>query len=66
LNRAHAELGRRLQYAFSDPGLLERALTHRSKSQNNYERLEFLGDSVLNFVVSAELFERYPARRAGA
>ena len=62
---AVAELGRRLRYAFSDPGLLERALTHRSKSQNNYERLEFLGDSILNFVVSAELFERYPALTEG-
>jgi len=60
LNRAHAELCRRLSYDFADPGLLERALTHRSKSGQNYERLEFLGDSVLNFVVSAELYQRYP------
>ena len=60
MNKIHTDLSRRLQYVFSDPGLLERALTHRSKSQKNYERLEFLGDSILNFVVSAELFERYP------
>ena len=65
MNKTHAELSRRLQYAFSDPSLLERALTHRSKSQKNYERLEFLGDSILNFVVSAELFERYPALTEG-
>ena len=65
MNKTHADLSRRLQYVFSDPGLLERALTHRSKSQKNYERLEFLGDSILNFVVSAELFERYPALTEG-
>lgn len=65
MNKTHAELSRRLQYVFSDPGLLERALTHRSKSQKNYERLEFLGDSILSFVVSAELFERYPALTEG-
>ncbi len=51
---------RALGYAFRDPELLDRALTHRSKSANNYERLEFLGDSVLNYVVSNELFKRYP------
>ncbi len=60
LSKAHAALCRRLAYDFTDPGLLERALTHRSKSGKNYERLEFLGDSVLNFIVSAELYERYP------
>lgn len=65
MNKTHAELSRRLQYAFSDPGLLERALTHRSKSQKNYERLEFLGDSILSFVISAELFERYPTLTEG-
>jgi len=43
-----------------DEALLEQALTHRSKSASNYERLEFLGDSVLGFVVSAELYGRYP------
>ncbi|OGI39587.1 MAG: ribonuclease III [Candidatus Muproteobacteria bacterium RBG_16_64_10] len=65
MNRPPAELCRRLQYDFADAGLLERALTHRSKSERNYERLEFLGDSVLSFVVSADLFERYPALAEG-
>ena len=50
---------------FTDPAQLERALTHRSKSRNNYERLEFLGDSVLNFVISAELYDRYPTLSEG-
>lgn len=45
---------------FSNPKLLERALTHRSRSHENYERLEFLGDSVLGFVVAEELYKRFP------
>jgi ribonuclease III len=60
LNKARIELCRRLEYKFADTALLERALTHRSKSGNNYERLEFLGDSVLNFTISAELYDRFP------
>jgi ribonuclease III len=60
VNDAGAGLQRRLGYRFRDPDLLERALTHRSRSGANYERLEFLGDSVLGFVVSAELYRRYP------
>jgi ribonuclease III len=60
LNKAQTELCRKLHHAFSDLRLLERALTHRSRSATNYERLEFLGDSVLNFVVSGELYSRFP------
>lgn len=51
---------RSLDYEFKDSCLLERALTHRSKSNQNYERLEFLGDSILGFTISAELYQRYP------
>lgn len=40
--------------------MLVQALTHRSKSEHNYERLEFLGDSVLSFTISALLYERFP------
>jgi ribonuclease-3 len=60
LNREQTELCRRLQYTFADPALLERALTHRSRSADNYERLEFLGDSLLSLVISAELYHRFP------
>jgi ribonuclease-3 len=60
LNKSYTELYRRLNYSFKESVLLQRALTHRSKSSDNYERLEFLGDSVLGFVISAELFTRYP------
>lgn len=59
------ELSRRLGYHFSDPSLLRRALTHRSRGAQNYERLEFLGDSLLSFVVAAELYERFPALTEG-
>lgn len=46
-----------IPYRFNDPGLLDLALSHRSVGRSNNERLEFLGDSILNFVVSARLFE---------
>ncbi|MDI3383004.1 ribonuclease III [Xenophilus aerolatus] len=48
----------RLQHAFRDAGLLQRALTHRSFSAEHNERLEFLGDSVLNLAVSHLLYTR--------
>ncbi len=52
------ELQRRLQHDFSNPALLCQALTHRSFSSDHYERLEFLGDSVLNLAVSDLLYAR--------
>jgi len=51
-------LQERLQHAFSNGALLTQALTHRSFSSDHYERLEFLGDSVLNLAVSDLLFAR--------
>jgi ribonuclease-3 len=51
-------LQKRLEHAFANPRLLERALTHRSFSADHNERLEFLGDSVLNLAVSGLLFEK--------
>lgn len=48
----------RLQHRFKDPRLLARALTHRSFSAEHNERLEFLGDSVLNLSVAALLYQR--------
>lgn len=48
----------RLQHRFSNPQLLVRALTHRSFSADHNERLEFLGDSVLNLAVASLLYER--------
>jgi ribonuclease-3 len=54
----HAALQERLQHRFSDPRLLARALTHRSFSAEHNERLEFLGDAVLNLAVAALLYQR--------
>ncbi len=54
------ELQQRLGYVFRDPECLELALTHRSRSgSRNNERLEFLGDACLGYVVAAELFRRH-------
>ena len=50
----------KLGHAFTQPQLLQRALTHRSHSQAHNERLEFLGDSVLNCVIAKHLFDAYP------
>ena len=52
------ELQRRLQHEFADASLLSKALTHRSFSSDHYERLEFLGDSVLSLAVSDLLYFR--------
>ncbi len=55
---ALAALQERLQHRFQDPRLLARALTHRSFSSEHNERLEFLGDSVLNLAVAGLLYQR--------
>ncbi len=60
-----ARLERKLGYEFSDRGRLELALTHRSCGSCNNERLEFLGDSIVNFVIAEALFERFPEAREG-
>lgn len=53
-------LERAIDYTFADAGLLLTALTHRSHSSPHNERLEFLGDSVLNAVIAQQLYERFP------
>lgn len=53
-------LARRLGHPFADPTLLQVALTHRSHSVPNNERLEFLGDGLLNCVIAQALYERFP------
>jgi ribonuclease-3 len=52
-------------YRFVDQALLRQALTHRSHNAAHNERLEFLGDSILNCVIAAELFSMYPAMAEG-
>ncbi len=62
---AHNELSKRLGYVFRDAAFLTRALTHRSRSSQNYERLEFLGDSILSFVIADILYDRFPQLSEG-
>lgn len=58
-------LQQRLGHTFANPALLQQALTHRSFSADHYERLEFLGDSVLNLAVSDFLFAQLKTQAEG-
>jgi len=64
---AHSKLEERLGYKFEREGLLDAALTHGSqqKAETDYQRLEFLGDRVLNLVIADELYLRYPDEKEG-
>lgn len=55
-----ASLSRVIHYTFNDPSFMIMALTHRSFSAQHNERLEFLGDSVLSFLIANELYKRFP------
>jgi ribonuclease-3 len=59
------DLERRLGHRFTDPRLLEQALTHGSYGADHNERLEFLGDGVLGCAVADELYARFPALPEG-
>lgn len=65
MNHGLMDLQRRLQHEFSKAGLLSQAVTHRSFSVDHNERLEFLGDSVLNLAVAGLLFDRLGALPEG-
>lgn len=54
-----------LEYSFSHADLLSQALTHRSFGAQNNERLEFLGDAILNCVIADALYRRFPGLREG-
>ncbi len=58
-------LEKALGHAFKQPGLLQQALTHRSHSSPHNERLEFLGDSVLNCSIATQLYQRFAAIKEG-
>jgi len=55
-----ASLSRIIHYTFNDPSFMIMALTHRSFSSQHNERLEFLVDSVLSFLIANELYKRFP------
>jgi ribonuclease III len=72
LRQEFAALERRVGYTFRDPGLLEHALTHTSRANEDVsggvidnESLEFLGDAVLGFAIADLLFRRFPERDEG-
>lgn len=64
-NQAIAKLSKKIGYSFNDSSLLIQALTHRSAKGEHNERLEFLGDSILGFVIAEVLFEQFPKHDEG-
>jgi len=60
-----SQLIRSIDYQFSDPSHLQLALTHRSVGGSSNERLEFLGDAILGFVIADLLYEKFPAANEG-
>lgn len=59
------QLYSKIGYRFNDPVLLEQAMTHRSHKGQHNERLEFLGDSILSFVIANALYQQFPKAREG-
>jgi ribonuclease-3 len=70
-SREQSALQKKIGYSFRNPALLAEALTHSSYLQDDpaaaphNQRLEFLGDSVLQFIITAALYRDYPAEREG-
>ncbi|MBT4521717.1 MAG: ribonuclease III [Halieaceae bacterium] len=62
---SQARLQKSLGHEFSDGTLLTLALTHRSAHSGNNERLEFLGDSIVNYVIGEALFQSFPKAQEG-
>lgn len=65
MNQPQHRLEKAIGYTFQDPQRLKQALTHCSAPKPHNERLEFLGDSVLNFVVAEYIFRHYPQATEG-
>jgi ribonuclease-3 len=63
--QAIARLSKKIGYTFNQPELLRQALTHRSAKGSHNERLEFLGDSILGFVIAEVLFQQFPDHAEG-
>ncbi|MCC2604750.1 ribonuclease III [Planctobacterium marinum] len=59
------QLTKRIGYQFQDRSLLVQALTHRSAANEHNERLEYLGDSILGFIVAKYLYNRFPEQPEG-
>ncbi|WCE30171.1 ribonuclease III [Vibrio sp. SCSIO 43137] len=65
MNPPISKLEKRLGYQFNDNELINLALTHRSANGKHNERLEFLGDSILSFVIADDLYHRFPKVNEG-
>ena len=65
MNNPLIKLSQRIGYSFDDESLIQLALTHRSCGNTNNERLEFLGDSIVNFVIAEALFRKFPKAKEG-
>lgn len=60
-----SSLQKKLGYAFRDESLITTALTHRSHDKNHNERLEYLGDSILGFIIAEALYDHFPDQPEG-
>ncbi len=65
MSKLYKELENIIKHYFRDKTLLRRALTHKSFSDQNNEKLEFLGDRVLGLVISKKLLDKYPNEKEG-
>lgn len=65
MNSPISKLEKKLGYSFNDAELIQLALTHRSAHGKHNERLEFLGDSILSFVIADDLYHRFPEINEG-
>jgi len=65
VNNPLIKLSQRIGYVFQDESLIQLALTHRSKGNTNNERLEFLGDSIVNFTIAEALYRKFPQAKEG-
>ena len=65
MNKVLAELEKSIGYQFVNKELLGTALTHCSIARDNNERLEYLGDAVLGFIITAELYQQFPLASEG-
>ena len=63
--KKHSALSKKLGLSFNNPQIFTIALTHRSANSKNNERLEFLGDSILGFVVAQKLYDLFPSASEG-
>ena len=65
INISVEKINKLIGYKFENKRLLIESFTHKSISENNYERLEFLGDAVLQLIITKNLYTTYPGYRRG-